>query len=186
MRWVAVAFVFAYGVAHADNQLATDNVRGERASCPTRLIGHEPGVIDAIIKARKLRPITLERITLPADVAVAAVAPNLLVTVRIGDRDVRGIYSNIAGDGCIYADIRHAVDSAGNLYQIDGPSGVVDYTHGRCHTARGWQPCNLRGVTNVLYVVPDAKATLVGIIGSNLVWYPTTASRSRSELARPQ
>jgi hypothetical protein len=177
MRWIGVAMLFAYGVAHADPQLATDTAPVQLASpgrCPMRLIGHERGVVDGVMKARKLRPIKLERIILPSTVAVSAVAPNLLTTVRIGDRDVRGIYSNIAGDGCIHADIRHAVDADGNLYAIEGAAGVVDYQRGRCHTARGWEPCHLKGVTNVLYVVPDAKAKLIGIVGSDLRFYPST------------
>jgi hypothetical protein len=179
MRWLGVAMMLCCGVAHADTQIATDSAPAQLATtgrCDRqhRLIGHEPGVVAGIMKARKLRPIKLERISLPNSVAVDAVAPNLLTTVRIGDRDVRGIYSNIAGDGCIYADIRHAVDADGNLYQIEGAPGVVDYERGRCHTARGWEPCNLRGVTNVLYVVPDTKAKLAGVIGSDLRFYPST------------
>jgi hypothetical protein len=182
MRWIGIAVIVAYGSAHADTQIATDDAKPAAAQLATagncerklHLIGHEPGVVAAIMKERKLRPITLERITLPSDVAVAAVAPNLMTTVRIGNRDVHGIYSNIAGDGCISADIRHGIDANGNLVQLDGPPGVVDYTHGRCHTARGWEPCNLRGVTNVLYVVPNPKTKLIGIVGSELRFYPTT------------
>jgi hypothetical protein len=180
MRWIGIVVIVAYGSAHADNQIAADADATETVelatpgNCMLRLIGHEPGVVAAIMKERKLRPITLERILLPSSVAVAAVAPNLMTTVRIGNRDVHGIYSNIAGDGCISADIRHGVDANGNIVQIEGAAGVVDYTRGRCHTARGWEPCNLRGVTNVLYVVPNPKAKLIGIVGSELRFYPTT------------
>jgi hypothetical protein len=178
MRWIGIALLFAYGGAHADTQIATDTppaqlAATDRCDRAIRLIGHDPAELAAIMKSRKLRPITLERIILPNSVAVAAVAPQLMTTVRIGERDVRGIYSNIAGDGCIHADIRHAVDADGNLYQIDGPPGVVDYSRGLCHTKRGWQACNLTGVTNVLYVVRDPTPKLVGIIGSNLTFYPS-------------
>ncbi|HEY5949897.1 MAG TPA: hypothetical protein VIV40_30595 [Kofleriaceae bacterium] len=168
--------VLAMGSASADNQLATDAAPPAQLATtgcdrPVQLIGHDRGELARVMKERGLRPITLERILLPAGVTGGAVAPNLLVTIKLGDREVHGIYSNIAGDGCIRSDIRHAVDADGNLYQFDGPAGVVDYTQGRCHTARGWEPCNLRGVTNVLFVVPDKRAKLVGEYGSNLQFY---------------
>jgi hypothetical protein len=174
MRWIGLAVVFAYGIAHGDSQLATDDVPAATLASPAvckRLVGHEPRVVAAIMKERKLRPITLDRIVLPSNVAVAAVAPQLMVTVDVGGKKLRGIASNVAGDGCIQPDIRHGIDADGNLYQIDGPPHVVDYTKGTCHTARGWEPCNLRGVTNVLFVVADPKATLAGIVGSDLKWY---------------
>jgi hypothetical protein len=175
MRWIAAVVVFSYGIAHADSQLATDAAPVQLAAPPVckRLVGHEAGVVAAIMKEHELRPITLERIVLPSSVSVGAVAPQLMVTVEINGRKVRGIYSNIAGDGCIQSDIRHGIDKGGNLYQIDGPPSVVDYTNGRCHTARGWEPCNLRGVTNVLFVVADPKARLAGIIGSDGTLYPS-------------
>lgn len=174
MRWLGIVVVLAYGVAHADSQLATDAPAPQLATAgrcerETQLRGHAPADVARVLKERKLRPIKLERILLPNHVQGG---PSMMITVKLGGREVRGIYSNIAGDGCIRSDIRHAVDADGNLYQIDGPAGVVDYTRGRCDTGRrGWQPCNLTGVTNVLFVVPDPSAKLAGVIGSNLVFY---------------
>src|SRR5687768_11747008 len=99
MRWIGIALVLAYGSAHAESQLATDAApvqiaKAGRCAHDLKLIGHDPAELAAIMKSRKLRPITLERIILPNSVAVSAVAPQLMTTVRIGERDVRGIYSN--------------------------------------------------------------------------------------------
>src|SRR5512139_2190984 len=117
MRWIGIAMVLAYGVAHADAQLAGDPpapaaqlASGGRCEREIRLVGHDPAAFAQLLKARKLREVTLERILLPSNVQVGVAAPQLMTTVTLGDRQVRGIYSNIAGDGCIRSDIRHAVD----------------------------------------------------------------------------
>jgi hypothetical protein len=177
MRRIAgiVGLVIALSItsAAADSQLAADGepVRLGRCDRITRLISQPAGEVERIMKQRGLTPIELEMIVLPAD-AGGGVAPNLLITVTINKRQVRGIYSNLSGDGCMRPDHRFAVDRAGNIYQFDGPAGVVDYTTNRCHTARGWESCNLTGQTRVLYVVPARVKAMGGSFGSNLGFFP--------------
>lgn len=169
---VGVVVMLAATSAYADAQLATDAAPKLRCTHVTRLVGHAPGAVARVMKERELTPIALEMIVVPQDVQLPVVTSSSLVKVRIGAREVHGIVSNLSGDGCIRPDHRHAIDRAGNVYQFDGPAGVVDYNDGRCHTARGWQRCEVVGQTKVMYVVPDPRAKLAGVFGSNLAFYP--------------
>ena len=172
MRFAGLAVLLACGLAHADAQLASDAAPVQLATggtCTklTHLIGEEPGLVERAMKQHQLTPITLEAMVLPQGAQVSDYSYNALVTVKLGTRTVRGILVRLSGDGCMRPDHRHAIDRDGSIVQFDGPSGVVDYAHGTCHTARGWEHCNLKGQTDVLYVVPDRVTKYAGQFGSD-------------------
>jgi len=184
---VGLVVMLSLSTVGAEPQLAggAEPARIGRCDRITRLISQPQGAVERVMKQRGLAPIELEMIVLPSD-AGGGVAPNLLITVTINKRQVRGLYSNISGDGCMRPDHRFALDRDGNIYQFDGPAGVVDYTTNQCHTARGWERCNLRGQTRVLYVVPARVKQMGGGFGSNLEFYPASrpSPASSEQLAR--
>ena len=155
-------------------QLASDEplqiARAGRCTKITRLASQDGDVVARTFRAHKLKPITLEAIVLPGKLEPAT--QTSLTTVRIGKRTVRGLLVNLSGDGCLRPDHRHALDGNGNLYQFDGPSGVVDYKTNRCRTTRGWERCNIAGQTHVLYVVPDRVGRVAGLFGSDGRLFP--------------
>lgn len=172
MRLAGLAVVLACSLAHADARLATDAAPVQLASggsCTkvTRLIGQEPQLITRTLGQHRLTRITLDAMVLPQGAQVSDFSYNALVTVKLGTRTVRGILVRLSGNGCIRPDHVHAVDRDGGIYQFDGPSGVVDYTSGTCHTARGWERCPLGGQTAVLYIVPDRVTRYAGQFGSD-------------------
>lgn len=137
----------------------------------TRLIGQDPAAVAAVMKKHELKPITLEHVEVPD----SALRPDhedwTIVTLTIGKRKLRGILANVAG--CITPNNRHAVDARGDIYQFDGPAGVVDYPQKRCHTPAGWKSCVVDGTRRILWVVRNPKAKLAGQFGSALGFFPT-------------
>jgi len=174
MRWIGLVLVCAYTTASADAQLATDAPppKAQLASGCTRvtkLIGQDPVELAGVMKQHALEEITLEMIILPPN--SGATNAHDIITVKVGGKSVRGLYSRLSGDGCMRPDHRFAVDADGKIYQFDGPAGVVDYSASTCHTARGWVKCNLAGQTDVLYIVRDPKVRLGGYFGSSLGFF---------------
>ena len=163
MRAMLFVLVMA-SVAYAQPQIASDQQR-----CPIQLVGHEPSEIAALMKKHRLKPVTLEMVELPRSPGIFS--PGVM-SVWIDGQEYRGLLRDIAGDGCIRQDVRHAVDANGDLYEFDGRGGVVDYAKQQCLTARGWIPCNLKGQRWRMYIVADPRVRLAAIFSSDLRFTP--------------
>jgi hypothetical protein len=178
MRWVLLV-IASTGLAAADSEIAIDGaavakpVKRARACADyTTLIGQDPEALAHVMTKHGLKPIVLEAVEVPESAVVGMRVAFEVVTLRIGKRQLRGILGAVVG--CVKPNIRHAVDDVGGIYHFDGPAGVVDYATQQCTTPSGRRKCSLQGNRNVLWVIKDPNATLVGQFGSNLTsFFPT-------------
>jgi hypothetical protein len=123
-----------------------------------KLRAPDPGRVADAMRANHLTPVELRERIIP-DLGSLS---DVVRTVTIDGAQVRGIIE-VTNGRCVRGWIGFGTDPAGNIWKLEPPSGVVDYTDHRCDTGEGWVLCDLSHHVTHLYELP-AGTQLAGVV----------------------
>lgn len=154
MRWWLVVLVGCGSAKPAPTgaPVVQSPVDGSGCDHVVELRGYPAEQIENVLVAKRLHRVTLVEHVLP----VRDDPSDVVRTIHVDGRDITGIVEIVNGS-CIRNAAVFAADESGNIWKLEPPSGVVDYTGRRCDTDHGWVLCDLSGQVTRFFELPPTK-----------------------------